>query len=236
MKGVIVEQNKLFFWKKIFRENHLWRTSAAFFEKIVLLENIFYHTSSDAVLPADFEYHLSFALRCYFKGKTMDFGGKKQGFWEPRAQFTLANAIRCFTQHYILHGWIFAGNLISIRLQVFILFEKYDMIHFFQFFLHRGQKVFSKKAFYYISLDAARWADSEYHLAFAPKWCPVCKNRDLGAKTSVFGRLIAPARLISTKSRYAQRWIRHGRIISESLRSIGRKLCRAFTKYGKAGF
>jgi len=76
------------FLKKIFRENHLWGTSAAFFEKIVLLENIFYHTSSDAVLPADFEYHLSFALRCYFKGKNRDFGGKKQGFWKPRTQST----------------------------------------------------------------------------------------------------------------------------------------------------
>ena len=68
-----------FFEKKIFRENHLWGTSAAFFEKIVLLENIFYHTSSDAVLPADFEYHLSFALRCYFKGKKQGFWGSKTG-------------------------------------------------------------------------------------------------------------------------------------------------------------
>jgi hypothetical protein len=69
-----------FFEKKNFCENHLWGTSAAFFEKIVLSESIFYHTSSDAVLLADFKYHLSFALRCYFKGKTRDFGGKNRVF------------------------------------------------------------------------------------------------------------------------------------------------------------
>jgi hypothetical protein len=58
----------------------------------------------------------------------------------------------------------------------------------------------------------------------------------LGAKTLIFGRLRAPAVLISARWRYGQRWIRRRRIISESLRTIGRKLSCAFTKYGKANF
>jgi hypothetical protein len=69
--------------KKYFGENHLRGTPATFFEKIVLLENIFCHTSSDAVSRADFEYHLSFALSCYFKGKKKDLAVKKQGFQGP---------------------------------------------------------------------------------------------------------------------------------------------------------
>jgi hypothetical protein len=65
----IFKKMNYFFQKKIFHENHLWGTPAKFFEKIVFLKNIFCHTSSDAVSRADFEYHLSFALRCFFKGK-----------------------------------------------------------------------------------------------------------------------------------------------------------------------
>ena len=88
--------------KNLFHENHLWGTPAAFFEKIALLENIFYHTSSDSVLPSDFEYHLSFAIRCYFKGKNRDFWGKKQGFGNhelsPRWQ-TLFRALLSIRSH-----------------------------------------------------------------------------------------------------------------------------------------
>lgn len=79
------------------------------------------------------------------------------------------------------------------------------MTHFFQLFLHKGQKQSSKNPFYYIWSDTTRRADSEYDLCFAPKGCPVCKNRDLEAKTSIFGRLVAPAVLIDAKSRYDHR-------------------------------
>jgi hypothetical protein len=108
--------------------------------------------------------------------------------------------------------------------------------HFFKIFLHKGKKKFQKNAIYCIWFDAARRADSESQLGFAPKWYQVSKNRDLEAKTSVFERLIESVVLISAKWRYSQRWTRHGRILSESLRLIGPKFFWGFTKYGKTGF
>jgi hypothetical protein len=36
----------------------------------------------------------------------------------------------------------------SIRLQVFVLFEKYDMTHFLSFSLHKGQKYFFGKTLF----------------------------------------------------------------------------------------
>jgi hypothetical protein len=58
-----------FFERKKFPRKSSMGTLATFFEKIVLLENVFCHTSFDAVSRADFEYHLSVALSFYFKGK-----------------------------------------------------------------------------------------------------------------------------------------------------------------------
>jgi hypothetical protein len=72
-------------------------------------------------------------------------------------------------------------------------------------FIKVKKQIYKKTAFYYTWLDAARRADSEYHIGFAPKCCPAFKNRDLLAKASVRGRLIAPAVLIDEKSRYDHR-------------------------------
>jgi len=92
------------------------------------------------------------------------------------------------------------------------------------------KNVFQKDAFYYTWLDAAQWPDSEYHFGLAPKWRLLYKNRNSGAKNSVFGRPVVPAVLVDAKWRYGQRWTRCGRIPSESLRSIGRELSWAFKK------
>ena len=83
-----------------------------------------------------------------------------------------------------------------------------------------------------IWFNAARRADSEYHLYFSWKWSPIYKNWDLEAKTSVFQRPAAPAVFISTWCRYDQRWPRCRRIIAESLRSIALKLCRGTQNRG----
>jgi hypothetical protein len=123
-----------------------------------------------------------------------------------------------------------------MELKLFVALEKYDMAQFLSFFFIKVNFSFQKKAFYYISSDETRWADSEYHLGFSQKRIFTRKTNDSGTKAPVFQRLIALAVFIRAQWRYGQRCTRHGRIISESLRSIRCKVFWGFTKYGKACF